>query len=511
MPNGATAGRRTAPPKVASAAKLTASEFADAFGNAVTQPSRLHRVHDVLELAPSFDPANLPRLLESLRHVPEEDASLVLRTFLAAAAANNPLGVAEEARRNQLASTRLGAIKAILDVWARTDEAAAFLWVGQLESKVRRQCLFDLAATEIEEHFGHGPETMRTALAIRTENVWDTGDVDNAFDRWAASDPAAALSEALSISDPELRSTTLDAVIRGTELTDARAALAWFQKLPKAEQDRHVEAFAGVVAEKDPQAAIDLVSSIKDDSRRYGAIGALAWDLCSDHREAAVALIAAVPPEASEHLASFLENWCREDPKAALPECARRMDALSPDDPIRKEFADFFKNNFAGINANEGDPLPIANFLVADANPERIPWIEEVTRAWAQRDFAAARQWMDAQNDPAVRAHAVAGVAEGWAWHGAADAAKWIETLPAGSLHDAAIGGFARSAFFTDPDTAVAWIRTIADPGQQMSQLQTSWQSWHDIQEDEAERWRDSAADLSDAERAALRVVKKDK
>ena len=156
-----------------------------------------------------------------------------------------------------------------------------------------------------------------------------------------------------------------------------------------------------------------MVSSIKDDSRRNDAIGSLANGLLSDHRDAAVTLIAQVPPEASVHLTDFLENWCREDPKAAFPECARRMDALSPGDPIRKDFADFFKNNFAGSNANDGDPLPIANFLVADANPDRTPWIEEVTRAWAQRDFAGAMQWMDAQNDPAVRERAIAGVAEG--------------------------------------------------------------------------------------------------
>ena len=188
-----------------------------------------------------------------------------------------------------------------------------------------------------------------------------------------------------------------------------------------------------------------------------------------------------------------------------------RGDAVSATPFIRKEFANYFKYTFASSNAIDGDPSPIADFLVADANPERTPWIEEVTRAWAQHDFAAALQWMDAQNDPAVRERAIAGVAEGWASHGAADAAKWIETIPAGSLRDAAIGGFANSAFFNDPDAAVTWIHTISDPDRQMSELQKAWQSWHNFQDEAAERWRDQATGLSDAERAALRAIQKDK
>ena len=83
-------------------------EFADAFGNAVTQPSRLHRVHDLQEVAASFDLANLPRLLQALRNLPDDDASLFVRTFLAAAWANDPRAVAEAARKNHLDADEVG-------------------------------------------------------------------------------------------------------------------------------------------------------------------------------------------------------------------------------------------------------------------------------------------------------------------------------------------------------------------------------------------------------------------
>jgi hypothetical protein len=486
---------------------LTADEFIEAFANAATQQSLLHRTHDLQELASKFELAHLPRILQALRNLPEDDASLVLRTFFSSVALKDPQAALEVTRKFPPKLNRVAAMEAVLQRWAHTDEKSALAWTETLDAKERQRCIFQIARAEIDEHFGNPQAILGSLLDSLTLRSANRAEVLGIFQVWSSRDVSAAYSEANAIHDPDLRNLALDAVMRGLQDAGPSAMLAWYRQLPDADRDRLTEDFTRTIAAQDLQAAKDLIASIKDDSRRYRAVGGIAEEILRDHQDSAGPLAALVPPEQSMAINEFLDYWCHLDPKAGLAECARRMDALDPGDPVRKRFESFFKNNYTINAANEKDPQPVAEFLAQDTNPERAQWFSRVLTAWAQRDAADALQWVNAQTDPSVRDRAISGLAEGWAWHGAADAAQWIQTLPAGSQRDAAVAGYARGTFSNDPDGALGWIHTITDRDQQMDQLQKAWTNWRQFSPYEAQQWLDKSPNLSPTERTALKTL----
>ena len=471
---------------------LEPSEFAEAFANAITQQSELHRIHDLRLLASKFELANLPQILEVLRRF-ESDDTMVLRIFLSEIAARDPRRAIEEAQKLPKELKRTEAMEAVLSVWAKKDEKAALAWIETLDPEHRQYSLLGLAVAESEDHFGNAVATLRAAMSLPWEGDSRTMGVDRVFEKWAVTDPVAAVREARTLGDGNCRSVALTGIFNSLDDADPRTVMECYRLLDSHDRESYAKKAAGMIASQDPKAAMDFISSIQDPGTRYSAIDSVADHLLDTNRDAAMSLVATVPPEESMSLLDFLDDLCQHDPKVGLAECARRMDAFDPDDPVRKRFSEWVSSDFVIGNSGEGNPQPYAEFLAADSDPERSQWLSGVMADWAQRNTADALQWVNAQTDPQVRSRAIAGLAAGWAGHDATETAQWIGTLPAGPLHDAAID----------------LIHTISNRNQQMALLQKDWDELHRVQPAEAERWLSNATSLSAAERAALQAMVK--
>ena len=475
--------------------------------NAITQKNHLHRIHDLLELAPKFDLANFPRLMEFQRNLGYEEREIVLRAFFSEVARKNPRAAAERAQEIEEGRERTETMKAVFGVWAKLDEKAALAWIESLEPETRQSCLFALVTVQVEQNFGNVTATMKSALSMYPKGIGMEVRLDNIFEKWMAIDPHSALREALSIGDPNGQSVAFRGVSAGLKKVDPQTVLASYRQLSLTDQEKTASIFARAVGQRNPQAAMEIVSTIKDSTIRYSTIERVAMDLLPDKRESAFAVAAMVPLSQSTFaLSGFFETLYHLDPKAGLAEYARRMDALDPSNPVRGTMAANFPMLFTGIDYE--DPQPIAEYLAKDRDPDRSQCLSGIMYSWAGRDLPNATQWVNSLTDPEVRTYAIKGLAQGWARYGAADAMQWIESLPARSERDAAMEGCTKTIFENDPDEGLRQIhQAISNGDQQMALLQKDWIAFHNGAREEAERWLQMSTTLSPAERAALQAA----
>ncbi len=140
------------------------------------------------------------------------------------------------------------------------------------------------------------------------------------------------------------------------------------------------------------------------------------------------------------------------------------------------------------------------------ANTARVAAIGKLLERWLGHDPAGARTWALALPESPARGEALTRIIGPLAAQSSSEVVALLAMLPAGTSRDAAVEGFAGTAFRLDPGGALAWLRTIPNPEQQRSSLQQGWQKWAERDPEAAARWRDSAPDLSQAERAALQM-----
>ncbi|MDQ3624216.1 MAG: hypothetical protein M3463_17295 [Verrucomicrobiota bacterium] len=475
---------------------------------ALSHPSRLHRYHDLVEMVDRLDAADFPRVLTLLESRHKEADGVEARVLYAAWAAKAPLAALEHALTIPKEWPRHAALVTIIGAWAQHDEKSVLAWFATQPVELQRSGLQSLAEAQIERGFGDPGATIKAWLAVQSGKPMGSWAVAPMFEKLAARDPSSAAREALNIADGEQRESAMRGVLRAWAEKDAHAAMAWFHQIEIADPVHHiflVEDFASRLVKKDQKLAVEFAQSQPPGERRSRAIGTVAAHLYARDPSAAVALAAAVRPEETMALnRGFYDEWVSEDPKAALADYARRLDALDPASPIRKSLEGFFENNYTTGEAYSRDPRPIAEYLSTEREPKRQAILTEVAAAWAAADLAKARQWAETLPKGSAREHAVAGIASGWAQHAASEAAAWIESLPQGTMRNKAVEGYAGGVFSKDPASALASLRTIPNPQERLARLRTAWARWKNYPGEEAVRWRDTSPELTNAERRAL-------
>jgi hypothetical protein len=158
------------------------------------------------------------------------------------------------------------------------------------------------------------------------------------------------------------------------------------QEVPQP--DRIAEA-ALKFAEEDPAKGLEWAQSIKDQAERTAALRELAWSCANSQLEVAVAAVDQMPPgeDRNKLTAHLAASWATKDSAAALDWAKGRADEDERDEAL------------GGWTVAMGESSPVvAATLAAD---EIRPGLAQnravvaVLQRWAQKDFDAAKDWVD--------------------------------------------------------------------------------------------------------------------
>jgi len=442
--------------------------------------------------------------LETLAELPEHLREEVKQALLARLVELDPAGTAEFVAHSSAAFPQ-----EYFELWAKRDPESAIAWWKTLHlggpfpahSQIGYM-LVKLATTE----------PARAARLLR-ENAatLDMHVVRDVFEKWAKVDSKAAMGEALALGNTAERTNAARAAVRGWMEQNPTEALAWFRQLTDAKLRDDVAAGVAIgLTNSDPAQSLEIVRSLPEGRVRDGALATLAEALFfqKDRRELFLEAVRDVPfDQGQPDVERLIRNWSFNDGAGFLRYALERFDSPAGDPAERRAIEGYLdKDSQLAFFRPHSDVAEALASSSVSPDAVRQRWLEEAVMWWSQRETEAARAWAEKQTAGPVRDRAFAGLAAGWAMNIPAETAQWIETLPVSSARQAAVGGFVRGAFSRDPAAALAWLHTLPAPDERLRVLRDGWQNWHNYDPISADQWRESAAELTAAERTALQA-----
>jgi hypothetical protein len=291
---------------------------------------------------------------------------------------------------------------------------------------------------------------------------------------------------------------------------DRPATIAWIDSLPEGfdRESLRSEYVSGLIMMKEPELAKSYALALSDGRERSRVIGQLASLLMNfKDTEGAVALVTNLPPSDLENIFafdSFLRQWMQIDPQRASALLLEHAPAAVA---LYEKTHSTYKHQFSNLLDPwmKHDPAAATEFVLKLPEKARDDVLWASLSAWCGKDAAAAGQWAASLPPSATREEALRRVAQLWAQHEATQVTQWLDRLPAGAGKYAAAEGFASAVMSINADDALAWLRVNPDPADRATRLRRIWQSWRAKDAASAQRWRDSSAELTESERAALK------
>lgn len=379
---------------------------------------------------------------------------------------------------------------AVLREWAREDTLAMVAYLGE-HSDLSQQAVF--GRTAFDEILDVDAEAMLELADALPASIRDPAK-RAALTYLAELDPGRALDYVASMAPGDYRDVLLMSIARGYARNDPDAALAWARSV---ESPGVADRVLWVVAESDPQRAVDMAFAVGSPDAQLQAIEALLSGGTVSPRIFADRLFALPDsPVRDRAVLTVAANWITRDPDTALEwllgnaarinantfgELAQHLSVLDPATAARatsripsdarpawlqglaRDYGRADPNGaLAWIAQFEGQPgydgaaselaqtlsahdAPAAARLLAsvsdtDRNPFRGA-TAAVGYYWAQEDPAAAAQWALGLGENRARQGAIGAVAQQWAVVNAPAARGWAMSLPQGALRDTALSG----------------------------------------------------------------------
>jgi hypothetical protein len=377
---------------------------------------------------------------------------------------------------------------AVLREWAREDTLAMVAYLGE-HSDLSQQTVF--GRTAFDEILDVDAEALLELADGLPASIRDPTK-RAALMHLAELDPGRALDYVASMEPGDYRDVLLMSIARGYARNDPDAALAWARSL---ESPRVADRVLWVVAETDPQRAVDIAFGAESPGEQLQAIEALLQGGTVNPGTFADRLFAL--PDSSirdRAVLTVAANWMTRDPDTALewllgnaarinantfgglaqhlsvldPATAARATSRIPSDArpawlqgIAQEYGRADPNGaLAWIAQFEGQPgydgaaselapalslhdAPAAARLLASVDDTNRNPFRGATAAvgyyWAQQDPAAAAQWALGLGENRARDNAIGAVARQWAGVNAPAARSWATSLPQGAVRDAAL------------------------------------------------------------------------
>ena len=298
--------------------------------------------------------------------------------------------------------------------------------------------------------------------------------------RTAEFDPDAAfamLRETPDLNDGE----TMLGVFGRFALQDIARAEQLALTLPDRQRGTALMAVLGVVANKDPAAALDFAD-------KYPKI--------LDRRERQ----------------RFLEQWARRDPLPAMTAAVKEMVKSGETELLRQPFDEWYKQdaNAAAqwaeshdgpgkvtaqallLEKRAGDEpaslLPDFAALLQSAPDQRELYrlATAIADSLANNDLPAAREWASNLPTGELRDGALHQVAEQFVKDDAPAASEWIKSMPPGKAKDGAARELVSAIKRRDPAGAFEWARNIQDENLRSSSLGDVLGAWRELDPDAA-------------------------
>ena len=397
-----------------------------------------------------------------------------------------------------------------LGFWAEKDFPAALAWAKALEVGDTRNSSLAAVAGALAKT---DPAAALKLVADNFNRREAANAYSNVFAAWAENNYDAALTAALAIEDPQIRTRALQATLGKRVDADPRGVLevvktSRSQDLRWNVADRAMERWL----ERDFTAARDYALTLPAGELRQAMLQSVAREMTRRDPADALTWVQAITNESDrdEALESLFSTWAGRDSAAALaaakalPEGQLRSTALSqmaqslididvtaalaaigelPPGQARQNATQNIAYQWARI-----DPKAAATWMLANAQQDQ-PWsLQQVMYQWTRTDPDGALEWAAALPEGQQKGQVI-GVALGQMARGdVTHAAELIANLPAESQR-AAVGNFTANWASRDPGAAAKWAAELADPEAQASAFGTLAMQWAQRDAAAATKW----------------------
>jgi hypothetical protein len=212
---------------------------------------------------------------------------------------------------------RENALRALMDVSARADPAAALAWAQQLPNEADRNTAIETTLNELSSR-----EPKRAIEMAKTALVGPAREraVARALQILASTDPVAASKLISELPPGETQTMTAGTIARGLALQDVNAAVAWVRTLTiDFSQWIALNNVLTVWAQKDPAAAMRYVLDLPPGQGQEFAATHLASLIGANHQDA-IAWAEALPPDTTRAatFAMIASIWAQRAPADAV-------------------------------------------------------------------------------------------------------------------------------------------------------------------------------------------------
>lgn len=464
----------------------------------------------VISAMSATDPAAAVRLAESTGDRQLERQARY--TAIHSLARKDPRAALQlSASLGQTSERGLSDMQIIFGTWARQDPEAAMAAAEQMEGPTRdmarRGLVSTLVQTDPEAAWRYAQNLPASAESYADPRM-------DVIQRWADTDPQAALKAALSISDAQTRPMAI-----------SRAVASW--------------------SSRDFPAALDYAVGLQDTTLRSEILYAMSMNGGADSQKLLNALIEHMPvgDNFRNAVSNLLGNWARENPaeaaaavtqlpagralSSAVSRVASQWAETGPPSQVLA-WAQSLPAGEARANALEAvfsqmssrDPQQAMAALAMLPAADRKDAINSFAQGWSRSNPQAVLQWAGTLADPGERsdvirsavaqwagtapeaaaawverlpadqnASAMQAVADRWASKDAEAAAAWVARQPAGQAKDSAISSLTRQIASEDPEAALQWAGTIADAKTRERQTEQLARDWMRQDPGAARKW----------------------
>ena len=281
--------------------------------------------------------------------------------------------------------------------------------------------------------------------------------VAQAIAKSGETDPLQAAGLALTLKDPQLRSSALSSLMSQWASHDPQAAIQWAKGLDNLvlRQEAIAQAISGW-AGKDPQAAMAEAQTIPDASARSTASQA-AW--LSWFQKDPAAAMTYLGGSNDEKMLQNIGWSISRDGALTAQETAALLDKL-PDSKVKQEIIRWVANSQVQ-KGQYSQALEMLNNMQESGSRD---WtLLELGKKWAESDLPAATAWLNLQPDSSDRDMAVAGFAATLARTDPQGALRWADTIPDEGVKLSALKNIALRWLTNDPVRAEAWLATLSN------------------------------------------------
>ena len=382
-----------------------------------------------------------------------------LRNLAAALARENPAAALSVARGLDRLDDRRTFQYGLVNELARIDPALLLESADLLDDSDVRAMVVQTLASQVTSAI---PPERLVALAEGLGGQRSMFALQTAVERWAETDPLAALAYAEGLPAGQQRERVLSGVVRSYASADPEAALAWLAAQRDLSEEIEGALYSGI-AQADPDRALDLFlggdlldgQSLMGGQRGMPLLMSLATSGSIDRERIADRLLDVRDGLGPSYMQMFLSSWSQTAPEDTMSWLARNAAAI--DAGLLEQVAS---------NLARQDPGLVSDLTSQVPGTVRDRWIVGVAQGYAQQDANAALAWLDQYAGQPVYGEAALVVAQHMAQY---DAPRAAALLASADMSDARAAAAAASLAFhwarTNPSAAQAWVRGLP-PGQ---------------------------------------------